>query len=107
MNSRWDIFRDDNNWNEKTIIGGISFALVVIYSLVFLFDAMFTFEMELNESIFTGLLTITLGSFGISEISKSVQVYSNKNSKKPNSTPISKSHSKKYDDEFDDYMNSE
>jgi hypothetical protein len=72
--ARWhNIFKDKNEWNEKTIVGFISFALMVIYAFTFLISSILGYTMELNEVIFNGLLTVTLGSFGIAEVSKTAE----------------------------------
>lgn len=71
MLNRWyNIFKDDNEWNEKTIVGFISFALMILYIFVYLLSRPLGFEFELNDMIFDSLVTITLGSFGIAEVSK-------------------------------------
>jgi len=68
--SFWQIFRDTNDWNEKTIVGSVAFLLMIVYVIVYLISKPLGFEFELNEMIFDSLVTITLGSFGIAEISK-------------------------------------
>ena len=30
----WNIFRDDNEWNEKTVVGFIAFLVMVLFALL-------------------------------------------------------------------------
>lgn len=60
-----EIFKDDNQWNEKTIIGFLSFAVMV---LVMLADVMT--DLSINEFTYNSFVIVTLGSFGIAGIEK-------------------------------------
>ena len=77
-----NIFKDDNEWNEKSIVGFIT--LMVMLVVMFL-DVVFTVggtEFDL-KNIYETLLWIVLGSFGISGflfvvvIISSTRVFSN------------------------------
>jgi hypothetical protein len=65
-----DIFKDNNNINEKSIVGFSSFAVMVVFALVDICTGMFGKELILQEYIYNSFLFITLGSFGISEAGK-------------------------------------
>ena len=65
MKDIWSIFRDDNSWNEKTIIGFLSFAMMVITGIVDIGSGIFGYELEIKEFVYNSFLIITLGSFGI------------------------------------------
>ena len=60
-----EIFKDDNQWNEKTIIGFLSFAVMV---LVMLADVIT--DLSINEFTYNSFVIVTLGSFGIAGIEK-------------------------------------
>ena len=57
------IFKDSNDYNEKTIIGFMSFAVMTLAMLVDLITGYFGNELKLNEYIFDSFMYITLGSF--------------------------------------------
>jgi len=59
------IFKNDNDWNEKTIIGFLSFAVMV---LVMLLDVIT--NISINEFIYNSFVIVTLGSFGIAGLEK-------------------------------------
>lgn len=65
MKDIWSIFRDDNSWNEKTIIGFLSFAMMVVTGIVDIGSGIFGYELEIKEFVYNSFLIITLGSFGI------------------------------------------
>jgi hypothetical protein len=64
------IFKDDNDWNEKTIIGGASFAIMVLTAVVDIATGVLGVELQVQEFIYNSFLIITLGSFGISGLEK-------------------------------------
>jgi len=70
MSRIMEIFKDNNDWNEKTIIGGMSFAIMVLTAIVDVATGIFGFELEVQEFIYNSFLIITLGSFSISGIEK-------------------------------------
>lgn len=105
--AQWqNIFKDKNEWNEKTIIGGISFVFIIIYSLAIIVGGLFGVEITFISEIFNSLVTITLGSFGIAEVSKTAERWQ-KNARvhKP---PMPRERDINDDpDEKDDYLDSE
>ena len=101
----WGIFRDDNKINEKSVVGFISFAFMVVYGLLHLLGPVIGYELEINEIIYSSFVTVTLGSFGISEVSKVVHAYGEARTAKeiaPRNHPTDES-----TDEVDDYHNTE
>jgi hypothetical protein len=66
----WDVFKDDNEFNEKTIIGFMSFAVMVITSLVDLVTGMMGMDLTIHEYIYNSFVVITLGSFGIAGLDR-------------------------------------
>lgn len=73
LNRKWmafkDLFKDDNNINEKSVVGFIAFAVMVLFALADLFLGFFGGkDLIINEHIYDSFVIVTLGSFGIAEI---------------------------------------
>jgi len=62
-----DIFLDDNDVNEKAIIGFISFFLMTIFGICDLITAFMGQDLVISDTIYTSFVVVTLGAFGISE----------------------------------------
>ena len=73
-----DIFKDDNGFNEKTIIGFMSFAVMTTYSITDLITGYMGMELPINDFVYNSFLYITLGCFGIAGVEK---VMGNKDAK--------------------------
>ena len=67
-----DLFKDNNDINEKSVVGFLSFGCMVIALVVDLITGWMGKELLINEYIFNGFLVITLGSFGIASVDKFV-----------------------------------
>tara|TARA_B100000212_G_scaffold323157_1_gene282979 strand:- start:123 stop:497 length:375 start_codon:yes stop_codon:yes gene_type:complete len=65
-----DIFLDDNDVNEKAIVGFISFSMMVAFGIFDLITAMDGVPLEISDTIYTSFVVVTLGCFGISEAGK-------------------------------------
>ena len=66
-----DLFLDDNDINEKSIIGFISFALMTVFGITDLVTALlWDMDLKVSETIYTSFVVVTLGAFGISEAGK-------------------------------------
>lgn len=65
-----DIFKDTNDYNEKTVIGFLSFAVMTIVMIADLVTGYMGQDLPLNEYVFNAFMYITLGSFGIAGIEK-------------------------------------
>jgi hypothetical protein len=59
----FQIFKKSNDYNEKTVIGFLSFAVMVGAIVVDLVTGYLGKELKLNEYIFYAFMFITLGSF--------------------------------------------
>lgn len=64
----FSIFKDDNDWNEKSIIGAIAFLFMLIVVVVDLVTGYMGKELVLNDYVFNALTIIVLGCFGISGV---------------------------------------
>ena len=65
-----DLFLDDNDINEKAIIGFISFGLMTIFGLCDLVTAFMGQDLVISDTIYTSFVVVTLGAFGIREAGK-------------------------------------
>ena len=66
-----DLFLDDNDINEKSIIGFISFFLMTVFGVTELVTALvYDMDLKVSETIYTSFVVVTLGAFGISEAGK-------------------------------------
>ena len=65
-----DIFKDNNDINEKNVVGCASFAVMTIFAFSDLVTGHMGKDLVINELIYNSFVIITLGSFGISEVGK-------------------------------------
>tara|TARA_R110002012_G_scaffold109099_1_gene252662 strand:- start:413 stop:703 length:291 start_codon:yes stop_codon:yes gene_type:complete len=65
-----DMFKDNNDINEKNVVGFASFAVMVIFAIADIVTGWTGNPLHVNEFIYNSFLWITLGSFGISEAGK-------------------------------------
>lgn len=68
--SFFEIFKDDNKYNEKTIIGFISFAVMILVMVADVVTGWIGKDLVINEFIYNSFVLVTLGSFGIAGIEK-------------------------------------
>lgn len=64
------IFKDNNDYNEKTIIGFISFAVMVGTAILDLVMSVKGTPIEIKEYIYTSFVTVTIGSFGVAGLER-------------------------------------
>lgn len=65
-----DIFKDKNDYNEKTVVGFMSFAIMAIFAITDMISGIFGKDLVINNFIYNSFVIITLGSFGIAEAGK-------------------------------------
>ena len=65
-----DIFKDKNDINEKSVIGFMSFAVMVLFALADLITGYLGKDLVVQEFIYNSFLIITLGCFGIDGVEK-------------------------------------
>lgn len=65
-----DLFKDNNDINEKSVVGFGAFIMLVITLVVDLFTGLMGQELPIHEFVFDGFMIITLGSFGIASVDK-------------------------------------
>lgn len=74
LKNKWmafkDIFKDNNNYNEKNIVGFASFAVMAIFAAADIVTGILGMPLEITDTIFNSFVIITLGSFGIDGVTK-------------------------------------
>ena len=66
----WAIFKDDNDYNEKSIIGVASFAVMTLFAVVDLGTGIWGKDLVINDMVYNSFVFVTLGSFGIAGAEK-------------------------------------
>ena len=65
-----DIFKDENDYNEKTIVGFMSFSVMSLAAVTDIVTGIFGRELVISDTVFNSFVIITLGAFGIAEAGK-------------------------------------
>lgn len=70
MKRFWDIFKDNNDFNEKTVIGFLSFAVMTIFAGADIVTGILEKPLVIQDTIFNSFVIITIGALGIAEAGK-------------------------------------
>jgi hypothetical protein len=65
-----DIFKDKSDFNEKTIVGFLSFTVMAIFAGADVVTGIMGNHLIISDTIFNSFVIITLGAFGIAEAGK-------------------------------------
>jgi len=65
-----DIFKDNNEFNEKTVIGFLSFAVMTIFAGADIVTGILGKPLVIQDTIFNSFVIITIGALGIAEAGK-------------------------------------
>ena len=65
-----NLFDDENNINEKSVVGFIAFAVMVLFAFVDLLTGYIGKDLVINEFIYDPFVIVVLGCFGIAEVGK-------------------------------------
>jgi hypothetical protein len=65
-----DIFKDNNDYNEKNIVGFASFAVMSLFAGADIVTGILDLPLEITDIIFNSFVIVTLGSFGIDGVTK-------------------------------------
>ena len=65
-----EILKDDNKWNEKSIVGFIAFLMMVLVMLADLITGWIGKDLVINEYIYDSFVIVVLGCFGIAGLEK-------------------------------------
>jgi hypothetical protein len=56
-----DLFKDDNNINEKSVVGFGSFIVMVVFAAADIATGAFGTDLVINEFVYNSFVIITLG----------------------------------------------
>jgi|TARA_B100002019_G_C20958083_1_gene444915 hypothetical protein len=65
-----DIFKEENDINEKSVVGFSAFAIMVLFAIVDLATGYVGKDLVINEVIYNSFVFVTLGCFGIAGLEK-------------------------------------
>ena len=65
-----DIFKDENDINEKSVVGFSAFAIMTLFAFVDLATGYFGKDLVINELIYNSFVFVTLGCFDIAGLEK-------------------------------------
>lgn len=65
-----DLFKDNNDYNEKSVVGFLSFAVMAVFAGADVTTGILGMELVISDTIFNSFVIITLGTFGIGEAGK-------------------------------------
>ena len=65
-----NIFKDNNDWNEKSIIGFVAFAIMCVIMVIDLVTGYTGKDLVINEFVYDSFVFVVLGCFGISGLEK-------------------------------------
>ena len=65
-----EIFKNNNDWNEKSIIGFVAFAIMCVIMIADLVTGYVGKDLIINEFVYDSFVLVVLGCFGISGLEK-------------------------------------
>ena len=65
-----EIFKDNNEYNEKAIIGFGAFTVMVLFAFAYVVTGLMGKDLVINDVVYNSFLFTTLGSFGIAGAEK-------------------------------------
>jgi len=66
----WAIFKDNNEYNEKSIIGFGAFTIMVLFAMADVVTGLMGKDLVINDVVYNSFLITILGSFGIAGAEK-------------------------------------
>ena len=66
----WDIFKENNDYNEKSIIGFIAFLFMCLIMVADLVTGWVGKDLVINEFVYDSFVWVVLGCFGIAGVEK-------------------------------------
>tara|TARA_R110002050_G_scaffold290441_1_gene444165 strand:- start:108 stop:560 length:453 start_codon:yes stop_codon:yes gene_type:complete len=64
------IFKDDNEYNEKSIIGAVAFVIMCLVMILDLVTGWLGRDLAINEFVYDSFVMVVLGCFGIAGLEK-------------------------------------
>ena len=65
-----NIFKDNNDWNEKAIVGFVAFLIMCLIMIADLLTGWIGKDLIINEFVYDSFVWVVLGCFGISGVEK-------------------------------------
>ena len=65
-----EIFKNNNDWNEKSIIGFVAFTIMCVIMIMDLVTGYVGKDLVINEFVYDSFVFVVLGCFGISGLEK-------------------------------------
>jgi len=65
-----EIFKNNNDWNEKAVVGFIAFAVMCLIMVADLATGWVGQDLIINEYVYNSFVWVVLGCFGISGVEK-------------------------------------
>ena len=65
-----EVFKDNNDWNEKSIVGFVAFAIMCVIMIGDLVTGYVGKDLIINEFVYDSFVLVVLGCFGISGLEK-------------------------------------
>ena len=65
-----EVFKDNNDWNENSILGFISFEIMCLILIMDLATGYSGKDLEIYEFVYDSFVFVVLGCFGISGLEK-------------------------------------
>tara|TARA_B100000287_G_scaffold373175_1_gene372226 strand:+ start:106 stop:321 length:216 start_codon:yes stop_codon:yes gene_type:complete len=66
----WSIFKENNDWNEKSVVGFIAFVIMCIIMIADLVSGWMGKDLVINEFVYDSFVWVVLGCFGIAGVEK-------------------------------------
>mgnify|MGYP003154523052 CR=1 FL=1 len=66
----WSIFKDNNEWNEKNVVGFIAFLVMVLFALLDLLTGYLGKDLVINETIYDSFTWVVLVSLALKNSQK-------------------------------------
>ncbi len=66
----WNIFKDENEYNEKAIVGFIAFLVMIAIMVADLVTGYVGKDLVINEFVYNSFVWVVLGCFGIAGAEK-------------------------------------
>ena len=70
ITAMWSIFKDKNEYNEKSIIGFIAFLIMCLIMIADLATGWVGKDLVINEFVYDSFVWVVLGCFGIAGVEK-------------------------------------
>lgn len=83
-----NLFSDNNDINEKSVVGFASFIVMVIFAVADIVTGSLGKELLVTDFIFNSFLIMTLGSFGIASVDKFIVMKHGKPTEETNNETV-------------------